>query len=133
MDGSRYVLGIAFLIHHNNTNNFATEMPEKTPLDYTVLQYLLVMILGAIGGLVARLQILVGMGVHCWKCAIGRLAVDACTSGFCGLLAFWACESINMKPLLTAVIIGITGHMGSRALFLAEQIIARKWKHIAEE
>ena len=101
-------------------------MPEKTPLDYTVLQYLLVMILGAIGGLVARLQII------CWKCAAGRLAVDACTSGFCGLLAFWACESISMKPLLTAVIIGITGHMGSRALFLAEQIIAKKWKNMSD-
>ena len=84
---------------------------RKTPLDYTVLQYILVMILGAIGGPVARPQIIVGIvniaEMRDWK----TMAVDA--TGFCGLLAFWACESINMKPLLTAVIIGITGHMGS--------------------
>lgn len=108
-------------------------LPEKTPLDYTVFQYILVMILGAIGGLVARLQTLIGAGIHCWKCALGRLAVDSVTSGFCGLLAFWACESINMKPLLTAVMIGITGHMGSRAIFLIEKIIVSKWKKIADE
>jgi hypothetical protein len=132
MDGKQSVLGVAHLIHQNNENNLEKAMPEKTPLDYTALQYLLVMILGAIGGLVARLQIIVGIGVHCWKCAAGRLAVDACTSGFCGLLAFWACESISMKPLLTAVIIGITGHMGSRALFLAEQILAKKCKNMSD-
>lgn len=108
-------------------------LPEKTPFDYTVFQYILVMILGAIGGLVARLQAIIGTGIHCWKCALGRLAVDAITSGFCGLLAFWACESINMKPLLTAVMIGITGHMGSRAIFLIEKLIISKWKKIADE
>lgn len=109
------------------------QLNEKTPLDYTVFQYILIIILGAIGGLVARLQILICTGIHCWKCALGRLAVDSITSGFCGLLAFWACESINMKPLLTAVMIGITGHMGSRAIFLIEKLIISKCKKIADE
>lgn len=128
MDGKQSVLGVAFLMRQNNANNWATEMPEKTPLDYTILQYLFVAILGALGGLIARLQIIMGIGVHCWKCAIGRIISDSCTSGFCGILAFWACESINMKPLLTAVIIGITGHMGSRALFLVEKLISERIK-----
>lgn len=101
-------------------------MPEKTPLDYPAIQYALVIFLGAIGGLVARLQRISGNDVHCWKCAAFRIVVDMITSGFCGVLAFWACESLNIPQLMTAVVIGICGHMGSRALFLAEKHFSEK-------
>ena len=43
------------------------------------------------------------------------------TSGFAGLITFWMCEWSNVSPLLSAVLIGISGHMGSRAIFQIEK------------
>ena len=104
-------------------------MPDKTPLDYSVFHYSLILGLGALGGLVARLQKLAGVATPPpLKVVFIRIMADMITSGFCGLLAFWICEHLQIKLLVTAAIIGISGHMGSRILFLAEKILANKLK-----
>jgi predicted CDP-diglyceride synthetase/phosphatidate cytidylyltransferase len=43
------------------------------------------------------------------------------TSAFAGLLTFFLCEWSGLSPLLSAVLIGISGHMGSRAIFGIER------------
>lgn len=101
-------------------------MPEKTPLDYPMAQYILVVILGSIGGIVSILQDFLEQVGKCWKCAIARAVVSVVTSGFCGVLAFWLCESTGVKPLVTAFVIGISGHMGGRALNILEKIVVEK-------
>ena len=103
-------------------------MPEKTPLDYSIAHYALVVILGAIGGAVSVLQDFLEQVGKCWKCAIARAIVSIATSGFCGVLAFWLCESGDFKPLVTAFVVGISGHMGGRALTMIEKAVIGKMK-----
>jgi hypothetical protein len=50
------------------------------------------------------------------------------TAGFTGLITFWLCESTGISPLLTAVFVGISGHMGSRALYVIEKIMESRFK-----
>lgn len=57
---------------------------------------------------------------------IGELFV----SGICGVLAYWAFNGLGVNQWLTAAGVGIVGHMGSRAIFMAEKMmerIADKW------
>jgi len=47
-------------------------------------------------------------------------------SGFVGVLTFFFCEAAKISPLVSAALIAISGHMGSRALFLFEQMWANR-------
>lgn len=107
---------------------------SQDPLGYSVWQYLLFAGIGALGGLTHRLQHLANDKLlHCWKCAILALVADIATSAFCGVLMFWACESIRLSSTTTAVLVGIAGHMGSRLLFLSENLLVLKIKALTQE
>lgn len=57
---------------------------------------------------------------------LGELLV----SGGCGVLAYWLFKGFGVNEWLTAAGVGIVGHMGSRAMFLAEKTlggVADKW------
>ena len=56
---------------------------------------------------------------------VAELVGEMFISGFVGLITFWLCEYGNVDKLLSAVFIGISGHMGSRALFAAERYASR--------
>jgi hypothetical protein len=63
---------------------------------------------------------------------VGELFV----SGVCGVFAFWVLKGLHVDPYLTAAGVGIVGHMGSRAIFLAETFIEalfRKWQEDPEK
>lgn len=49
------------------------------------------------------------------------------TSAFAGVITFWLCENAHMSPLLTAAFVGVSGHMGSRAIFMAENWLKTKF------
>lgn len=94
-------------------------MPEKDPNNYSILTYLWVLIISSWGGVV---------GIH-RKIQQGTLRPfnfveilgELSTSAFVGIITFWMCELADFPPLMTAALVGITGHMGSRALFQLEQ------------
>lgn len=50
---------------------------------------------------------------------IGELVV----SGVCGVFALWVFKGFGLNEYLTAAGVGVVGHMGSRALFIAEKVI----------
>lgn len=94
-------------------------MPEKDPTSYTLLTYLWVAGLSAWGGL-----------VNFWgRCKTGtsrafnffELIGELVTSAFAGVLTFWLCEAAGINGLITAALVGICGHMGSRAIFQLEK------------
>ena len=58
---------------------------------------------------------------------IAELVGEVVTSGFAGVITFWLCENSNISPLVTAALVGISGHMGSRALFLFEDFLKSKF------
>jgi len=57
-----------------------------------------------------------------------ELIGEIVTSASVGLVTFWVCKGLNVDEWLTAAGVAITGHMGARAIFIAEQWIERKSK-----
>jgi hypothetical protein len=57
-----------------------------------------------------------------------ELAGEIIVSAFVGLVTFWICKGYGVNEWLTAAAVAVTGHMGSRAIFLAEQWIETKLK-----
>lgn len=103
--------------------NSERNMPEKDPQNYALLTYLWVFLLSAWGGLVSFIN-KVKTG-ETRRFNVIELIGELCTSAFAGVLTFWACEHANLAPLLTAAFVGISGHMGSRAIFNMEKFFDR--------
>lgn len=57
---------------------------------------------------------------------LGELFGELLTSALAGLLTFWLCKDAKVSEYTTAALVGIGGHMGSRALFLLERLL-EKW------
>ena len=97
----------------------------KDPLAYPLKQYGLMLGTALLGGLVSWAAKVRSGSVSGWN--IMNLVGELCTSSFAGLIAFWLCESFNFAPLLTASLVGIAGHMGTRAITSFEQFAQRRW------
>ena len=100
-------------------------MPEKDPSNYSILTYSLVIILSMWGGTVnfirkKKLGIVRAFNIMEF---IGELV----TSAFAGIIVFFLCEASDISPLITAALVGIAGHMGSRLLYQLEIAVQNKW------
>ncbi len=94
-------------------------MPEKDPSNYSLITYLWVLGLSTLGGAVSFARKVREGTARAFN--LTELVGELITSGFAGLLTFWLCEWSGVSPLLSAVLIGISGHMGSRAIFRMEK------------
>ena len=59
--------------------------------------------------------------------SIVELFGEMVIAGFAGIITFLLCGSQEINPLLTAAFVGIAGHMGSRAIYLAERWLKRRY------
>jgi hypothetical protein len=92
------------------------------PEAYSMIQYLGVLLLAVWGGVVNFLQ-----GIRWGKAfSVMELIGELATSGFAGILSFYLCEAADFDPLLTAVTVGIAGHMGGRTIALIERIFSSR-------
>lgn len=94
-------------------------MPEKDPTTYGWLTYAWVLLLASWGGVVNFLRKRKTGAVRPFNFV--ELFGELATSGFAGVLTFWMCEAAGISPLVTAALVGISGHMGSRAIWQMEQ------------
>lgn len=97
--------------------------PPRDPLMYPAIAYLWVLIWSVSGGLV-------NFWVKFKRGAVRpfnflELIGELFCSGFVGVLTFWICEASNVPPILQAPAIAISGHMSTRLLFWAEQMMLR--------
>lgn len=99
-------------------------MPEKSPETYSLVTYAWVIGLAAWGGITNHLARVKAGKRDAFS--IVELIGEMATSGFAGVLAFYACEASGIGALYAAVIVGISGHMGGRALYLMEEIIKHR-------
>jgi hypothetical protein len=103
-------------------------MPEKDPTIYSLFTYAWVTAISMLGGFVNF--------AHKVKLGLARafnvveLFGELMTSAFVGLLAFWMCEAAGLSQIASAPLIGISGHMGTRALFLMEAWADRKFRRM---
>ena len=86
----------------------------KHPLSYSLQEYALVLALALAGGLASWWAKVRRGELVMWN--LSALIGELCMSAFAGVLAFWLCELFKLDPLLTACIVGMTGHAGARAL-----------------
>lgn len=54
--------------------------------------------------------------------SFARLTIEIITSGFVGIVSFMLCDAADFGWSYTAAIVAISGHMGTRALFLFENM-----------
>ena len=94
-------------------------MPEKDPTNYGWITYGWVLLLAAFGGTVNFARKLREGAVRAFN--ITEFIGEIFTSAFAGVLTFYLCEWSGVAPLLSAVLIAISGHMGSRAIFGIEK------------
>ena len=96
-------------------------MLEKDPTTYSWLTYGWVLAVSSLGGLVTwvRKRRMGLIGRFSFTEFIGELV----TSAFAGLVTFFLCEAGQVEPMLSAAMIAISGHMGSRAIFLFERAL----------
>ena len=52
---------------------------------------------------------------------------EIATSGFVGLLTFWICQAQGLDQLTAAPLVGITSHMGTRALWILERYLTHRF------
>lgn len=92
----------------------AAAADSKSPLDYSLGQYGVMLATALLGGLVSWWAKVRKGEVNGWQ--LHTLIGELCTSAFAGLLAFWLCEWAGTPQLLTVSLVGIAGHMGTRAI-----------------
>lgn len=104
-------------------------MPEKDPTHYSWLTYLWVFGLSAWGGAVSFFR-KVKMG-QTHKFNLIELIGELFTSAFAGVITFYLCESSGFSPLWTAVMVGVSGHMGTRAIYFLENVFKATTQAVA--
>lgn len=97
-------------------------MIEKDPLSYQVLTYLWVIALSAWGGIASYIRRIKRGAEFSLIELIGELFI----SGFVGILTFFLCEYTQINQILTAAFVGISGHMGSRAIYVIEKFLIKR-------
>jgi hypothetical protein len=90
----------------------------KDPSSFSLITYGWVFALAMLGGVVNFMRKLQKGHVRAFN--ITEFIGELVTAAFAGVLTFWLGENSNMSPLVTAALVGISGHMGSRALFMME-------------
>lgn len=98
--------------------------PQLSPLSFSLLTYLWVVGLSAWGGVVNYYR-----KYRC--CEIDRfsffeMSAEISTAAFAGVLTFLTCQAAHFTGLFTAVMVGVSGHMGSRSVAFFEQILQEK-------
>lgn len=93
-------------------------MPEKDPTTYSLITYVWVSMLSIWGGIVNWLRKRREGQTRPFN--VNELIGEIITSAFAGMLTFWLCEAAGISPLITAALVGISGHMGSRAIYQME-------------
>jgi hypothetical protein len=98
---------------------------EQGPLDPgQLVPTLLMMLIAAAGGFVAFYRKWKEGHVRAFN--ITELMGELFVSGLCGIGAYWVCKGFEVNPWLTAAAVGMVGHMGSRAVFMAENWVGKK-------
>lgn len=95
----------------------------KDPTAYPLSQYGFILALSLLGG-VASWYGKVKKG-ELQASNLNSLVGELTTSALAGLLSFYICEWRDVPPVLTAAIVGVAGHMGTRGISILEEIAQR--------
>lgn len=97
--------------------------PRHDPTSFSLITYAWVVGLALFGGLANFIGKQRRGEVRAFN--ITELIGELVVSGFAGIMTFYLCSWANIDPLLTAALVGMCGHMGSRAILLGERKLKR--------
>lgn len=100
-------------------------MIEKDPSTYPLITYIWVLLLACWGGIVGYLRKR-RMGII-KRFSVTEFVGEVVTAAFAGMITFFLCEAAQLNPMVSAAMIGVSGHMGSRAVFLFEDWLQRRF------
>lgn len=95
---------------------------EKDPVNYALATYAWVIVLASWGGIAGYIRKLRTGGT---RFSLGEVIGDICISGFVGVITFYFCEASGFNQVMSAAFVGISGHMGSRGIFMLENMLTR--------
>lgn len=100
-------------------------MHDKDPATIPLLTYAWVIGISVMGGVVNFMRKL--QTGHARVFNLLEFVGEIVTAGFTGIITFYLFTSSGIDPLTTAAAVGVSGHMGSRALFLIEGWLTRQF------
>ena len=100
-------------------------MPEKDLNTYSMITYLWVTGLSMLGGFVSFARKVKEGKARAFN--IIELIGEIITSAFTGIVTFFLCQAAGVGELWTIAFVGISGHMGTRAIFLMEKFFERRF------
>lgn len=106
-------------------------MPHKDPSNYPMITYIWVIALSVWGGIVHHIKKVKSGAVN--RFSFSELIGDIFISGFIGVMTFYLCEYGGFDQMLTAFLVGISSHMGTRGLMMLEELAAKKLGMSVEE
>lgn len=104
-------------------NYIKEDKVNNSPEDIPLLTYLWVAVLSLWGGISSNIRKIKNGDI---RFSISELIGDIVISGFIGLMTFFVCQYYNIDPMLQAVYVGISSHMGTRAIYAMEIAILNK-------
>ena len=125
----RIVIIIALCLHLIAPLAVWAQAAAKGPLDYSLKQYGLILGVATLGGLVSWYGKVSRGVLPPWS--IHHLVGELVTSSLAGLLCFWLCEWAGLAPLLTAALVGLSGHAGVKGIQLLENWAAKRFQERA--
>lgn len=96
-----------------------------------LLTWVWVVGLSLLGGLVSFLRKVKAGHARAWN--FTELVGELTAAGLTGIITFNLCAWRDFPPQLTAALVGIASHMGSRALFKLEAIFDSKFPSPSKE
>lgn len=119
----RRVLAGVLLSLHLGAATATTVSGGRDPLDLPLRQYGAMLAAALLGGFVSWVgRVRAGQAAVTVFSFVGEM----CTSAFAGLLCFWTFEAMGIDRLYTIACVGVAGHMGTRAIVLAERRLQAK-------
>lgn len=119
---------LIFCIHLLLPLTLHAQVILKTPISYSLQEYGIVLSTALLGGMASWYMKVRRGEILAWNLA--ALIGELCVSAFAGLIAFWLCEYVNLNPLLTSAIVGMSGHAGAKGLnwleVMGQQVVEKK-------
>ena len=96
------------------------KMPNS-PESYNFVTYLWVLLLSVFGGTAHNLSKIRNGTIA--RFSISEWVGDIVISAFVGVITFYLCEYYTLNNTLTAAFVGVSSHMGTRAIIILERIL----------
>lgn len=101
-------------------------MPHRDPQNYSFITYLWVFAMAMLGGVANNVKKIKDGTLK--RFSFSELVGDLIISGFLGIVTFFLCEYAGLDRMLTAALIGMSAHQGTRGIYFIEELIARQLK-----